>query len=37
MGALAGLEQREDVFKVELLTTHCTLEIGGDDFSVSGR
>ena len=37
MGALAGLEQREDVLKkVKLLSDHCALEMGGDDFSVSG-
>ena len=37
MGALAGMDQRRDVFeKVELLKSSCTLEMGGEDFSVTG-
>ena len=37
MGALAGMDQRKDVYeKVELLKNCCQLEMGGDDFTVSG-
>ena len=37
MGALAGMDQRRDVYeKVELLKITCHLEMGGEDFTVTG-